>query len=237
MDTTKTRKESTLFTAAGAAFLVLALLFLWRDLNLPREHLMLVATVTAGLGAVLGRPRRWPALAPAALLATTVGSGLWYLAAKPAALLPALVVGLAAAALAVLRGFPGPTPAAARAHALRWYTLGAALLASTWALYFHFLTMGVESVGRRLVPTLVWLALGLVLFVAGRLRASAAAHVGLGLVLIALTKAIAYDTTHLHGGLRVAVLAAAGALLLFGARGLRAGDAPARPAPAGKEVA
>jgi len=92
----------------------------------------------------------------------------------------------------------------------------------------------VESVARRLVPTLLWLALGLVLFIAGRARTRAAAHVGLGLIAVALTKAVTYDTTHLQGGLRVAVLAAVGGLLLFAARGVRA---PLPGVATGKEVA
>jgi hypothetical protein len=41
-----------------------------------------------------------------------------------------------------------------------------------------------------------------------------------------VVKAACYDSTHLHGPLRVIVLAAAGALLLAGARILR------RPSPA-----
>jgi hypothetical protein len=234
MDPTTTRKESTLFAAAGAAFLGLALLFLWRDLDLPRELLMLAAAVATGLGTVLARPRRWAVAAPAALLGTTIATGLWFLAEKPAALLPALVVALAASAIAVLRGPAGQTPAARIAYQVTWYALGAALLACTWAFYFHFMTVGVESAARRLVPTLLWLALGIGLFIAGRGRTRAAAHVGFGLIAVALTKAVTYDTTHLHGGLRVAVLAAVGGLLLFAARGVRT---PLAGVVTGKEVA
>jgi hypothetical protein len=237
MDPNPTRKESTLFTAAGAAFLTLALFFLWRDLGLPRELVMLATASTTGLATVLGRPRRWPAAAPVALLGTTVATGLWYLADKPAALLPALVIALAAAGIAVLRGGSAVTPATSAADQARWYALGAALLAATWAFYFHFLTTGIDPVARRPVLTLLWLALGLALFLARAGRSTAAGHVGLALVAVALGKAILYDTTHLHGGARVAVLAAVGALLLLGARGVHRWVAPARLAGPGKEVA
>jgi hypothetical protein len=217
MDDDKGR-DTRLLLVGGAAFIALAGFFLWRDLDLPRELMLLAAAVVAGGAAALGLPRRWPALAPAAQLATTAGGALWFLADKRPSLLPALAVAAAASLVTVVRSEAGALGAGPLPHRIRWYGLGAALLAASWGLYFHFFTTGVaaDSVARRLIPTLVWLALGLALFIAGR-RRSPAGQVGLGLTAIALVKAAAYDTTHLAGGLRVTVLAAVGALLLFAA--------------------
>jgi hypothetical protein len=249
MSEPETKRDSSVLALGGAAFLALAAFFLWRDLELPRELVVLAAVVIAGTATVLGRPRRWPVLAPAALLAATAAAGLWFLGDKRPALLPALAAALVAAVAAVLRTegraeLPRPAPvdplhrhpltSEALAARLRWYGLGAALLAATSAFYFHFLTSGVaaDSVVRRLVPTVFWLALGLALFIAGERRSRDAAHVGLALVAVALGKAVAYDTTHLAGGPRVAVLALVGGLLLFAAQIARR---PAALPPAGRE--
>jgi hypothetical protein len=220
MNEARTTRDSRILAAGGTLFLGLAAFFLWRDLDLPRELVLLAGTVIAGLAAVLNLPRRWPAAAPAALLASSAIGGVWFLAAKSAGLLPALVAALVASALTVMRAEALPAPSRPPlAHQLRWYGLGASLVAATSALYFHFLTTGVaaDSVARRLIPTVIWLAIGLALYIAGRMRTVAAAQVGLGLIGLALGKAIAYDTTHLAGGLRVLVLAAIGALLVFAA--------------------
>ena len=82
------------------------------------------------------------------------------------------------------------------------------------------LTLGVadESLARRLIPTIGWLAIGLALLIAARSRASAAGRVGVGFVAVAVLKALIYDSTHLQGPLRVTVFAAVGVLLLAGAR-------------------
>jgi hypothetical protein len=219
--TKRPRNDSTVLTAAGGALLLLAGYFLWRDLDLPRTLVLLVGALAASAAAVTGRPRRWPVVGPAALAAVTLSAGAWYLAARLPGLLPTLAVGLGGSALAVARDERRGAPDAL-GRRLRMYTFGAALLGATWAFYFHFLTTGVavDSLARRLVPTLAWLGMGLALFLAGRLRATSAAtvHTGLALVAVAVTKALAYDTTHLSGGLRVGVLAGAGALLIFAAR-------------------
>ena len=88
---------------------------------------------------------------------------------------------------------------------------------------------------RRLVPTIVWLAVGLALFVAARSRgARAAVEVGGGLVAVALLKAIAYDTVHLGGLPRVAC-SARSARSCWPVGDGRAADRP--PSDAGSEVA
>src|SRR5262249_39326119 len=101
---------------------------------------------------------------------------------------------------------------------LAWYAAGTAFLAASAAFYFHFLTIDEESIVLQLVPTIAWLAVGLALLIAARNRSAAPGQVGIGLGVIALAKALFYDSTHLHGPLRVTLFAAVGALLLAGAR-------------------
>jgi len=224
--------ESTLLAVGGAGFLVLAGFFLWRDLALPPASILIAAAVAASVAAALQWPRRWPALAPAALLAVSAWGGLWYAALKLPSLLPALAVTAAGSIAAlVIRESNREWADSASARRLTWYAAGAAFLAATWALYFYLFTLGVasESVVRRLIPTIVWLAVGLALLVAGRVRSAPPAHVGIALMAIALVKALFYDTTHMYGPSRVAVLGAVGLLLLAGARMLeRAQSAPSR---------
>jgi hypothetical protein len=219
------RRDATALAAAGAAFMLLACFFLWRDLIVMREALAVVAVAVAGGAAALRRPRSLPAVGPAALLLATVAASAWYLAERTPGVLPALGAAAVVAAVAVALGDRDESAGQPLAERLRWYALGTALLAASWGLYFHFFTIGfaADTVARRLVPTLAWLTLGLSFLVAGRRRgaAPAAAEVGLGFVGIAVAKAAFYDTTHLHGPLRVVVLAAVGALLLFGSQIMR----------------
>ena len=222
--------EPTLLAVGGAGFLILAGFFLWRDLALPPAAMLIAAAALASAAATLQWPRRWPAVAPAALLAISAWGGLWYVALKSPSLLPALAVTAAGsiAALAI-RESGGGWSDSGWARRLTWYAAGAAFLVATWALYFYLFTLGVasESVVRRLIPTIVWLAVGLALLVAGRTRSAPPAQVGISLMAVALTKALFYDTTHMYGPSRVAVLGAVGVLLLSGARMLHRAQAAA----------
>lgn len=224
-----TTKEASWLGLAGGAFLALAGFFLWRDLALPREMMLTVAALVAGVATVLRWPRRLPALSPVVLMLTTIGAAAWFTLEKGPSLLPPLVVALVTAVAATVRsqrdGEKLPV------DALTWYAFGVALLAASWALYFHVFTVGfaADTVARRLVPTLGWLAVGLAFFIGGQGRVAAAAHVGLGFIAFAVGKAAFYDTTHLHGDLRVVALVAVGALLLFGSLVARRRPAPESP--------
>jgi hypothetical protein len=230
-------EDATWLKLGGAGFLALAGGFFWRDLALPPAALVLVAAGLSTLATLLRLPRRWPLVAPAAVLATVLAGGGWFLADKDPLLLPALAAALVAAIVGLVQlEHHDEWPASPLPGRLAWYGAGAAFLVATWAFYFHFLTTGIaaDSVARRLVPTIVWLAVGLGLFVAGGARRGRApVQVGAGLALVALVKAIAYDTTHLGGPLRVAVLGAVGALLLTGGQTLARAAAPG---PASKNV-
>jgi hypothetical protein len=220
--------ESTLLAVGGAGFLMLAGFFLWRDLALPPAAVLIAAAVATSAAVTMQWPRRWPALAPAALIVVSAWGGLWYAALKSPSLLPALAVTAAGSVAALaIRQSGGAWPESGWARRLTWYAAGAAFLAATWALYFHLFTLGIasESVVRRMIPTVVWLAVGLALLVAGRTRSAPPAQVGIALMAVALAKALFYDTTHLYGPSRVAVLGAGGGLLLAGARMLHRAQA------------
>ena len=222
--------ESTLLAVGGAGFLMLAGFFLWRDLALPPAAMSIAAAVAASAAAALQWPRRWPALAPAALVVVSAWGGLWYAALKSPSLLPALAVTAAGSVAALaIRESSRAWPESGWARHLTWYAAGAAFLVATWALYFHLFTIGIasETVVRRSIPTIVWLAVGLALLVAGRTRSAPPAQVGIALMTVALTKALFYDTTHMYGPSRVVVLGAVGVLLLAGARMLRRAQAAA----------
>jgi hypothetical protein len=220
MNDLTSKNSSSLLSVGGAGFLALAAIFLVRDLALPPETLLGAAALLASIAAVLGRPRRWPWVGPGGLLAVAIGGGAWYLAVTSPALLPGLALAAVGAIATVVlherRTFASPSSAA---NPLAWYAAGTAFLAASAALYFHFLTLGVadESVARRLIPTIAWLAIGLGLLVASRSRTSPPGRVGVGFIAVATVKALVYDSTHLQGPLRVTVFAAVGALLLAGA--------------------
>ncbi|HZI12287.1 MAG TPA: DUF2339 domain-containing protein [Myxococcus sp.] len=200
----------------GAGLLALAVVFLWRDLQVPRELLLaLGAALAAGLG-FLNVHRAQRLAAPIAVLACAAVGGLWYAATKEGLLLVGLALTLTAAVVAVLRSRHASTED--RVHdVLVWYGLTAAAIAASWAFYFHFLTLGIaeDNIARRLVLTLGWLVAGVALVLAGRQRgAPVVRDAGFAFVAIAVGKTLLYDTMHLHGSLRVVGLAAAGALML-----------------------
>jgi hypothetical protein len=221
MNEVTTKNSSSIFIAGGAGFLALAALFLVRDLALPPPTLLAVAALGAAVAAVLRQPRRWRWAAPAALLGLAAVGGAWFAAITSPTLLPALAVTSLGAIVSLVHHErrrdldPGDL-----ARQLAWYAAGAAFLVASAAFYFHFLTLGIadESLVRRLVPTIGWLAIGLGLSIAAGGPASAPGRVGVGFTAVAVLKALIYDSTHLQGPLRVTVFAAVGVLLLAGAR-------------------
>jgi hypothetical protein len=213
------KNSSSILAVGGAGFLALATIFLVRDLALPPETLLCAAAVAASIAAILGQPRQWPWVAPAALLAATLVGGGWYVLVTSPALLPGLAL-TAVGSIAALVLHQRRASDANLAGALFWYAAGTAFLVASAALYFHLFTLGVadESVVRRLIPTIGWLAIGLGLLIAVRSRTSPPGRIAVAYVAVAVMKALVYDSTHLQGPLRVTMFAAVGALLLTGAR-------------------
>ena len=59
-------KDATVLMLGGAGFLLLAGGFLWRDLALPAEAVLLVAALAALAATLFQLPRRWPVVPPVA---------------------------------------------------------------------------------------------------------------------------------------------------------------------------
>jgi uncharacterized membrane protein len=215
-----TKWDVRVLTAVGVGLLGLAGVFMWKDLQVPMEMLLSVAAVGATGLAFIGVPRERPIAGAIAVLTCSVFGGAWYAATKSSLLLVGLAVTLVASVIAVWRSRRQGVEQDRVQSFLVWYGLTAAVIATSWAFYFHFLTMGFaqDDVGRRLVLTLGWLVAGVALVLHGRKRGEGVIRdAGFAFIAIAVGKALAYDTTHLSGTLRVAGLAGAGLLMLGGA--------------------
>jgi hypothetical protein len=100
-----------------------------------------------------------------------------------------------------------------------WFAVIASSLSCLWSSYYQFLTpFGKEDlIERRLVFTLVLLGIGVVCTLFGRKSLLPFLGImGLTFLVAGVAKALAYDTTHLTGFLRIGVFAGGGAVLLFG---------------------
>ena len=216
MNAMTTKWDVRVLGGVGGGLLLLAVVFLWRDLQVPRELLLAVAATGAAALAFLHVPHTRGLPGPIAVLVCAVAGGLWYAATKQELLLVGLGLTLAVAAVTVLRSRAGHEPDRVR-DVLVWYGLAAAAIAASWAFYFHFLTLGIaeDNVARRLVLTLGWLVAGVALVLTARQKgAPVMRDAGFAFVAIAVGKALLYDTVNLHGSLRVLGLAAAGALMV-----------------------
>ncbi len=216
MNTATTKWDVKVLGGVGGGLLMLAVVFLWRDLQVPRELLLAVAAALAGGLAFLNVPQTRNLAGPITVLACAVAGGVWYAATKEGLLLVGLALTLAVAAVAVLRSGADAERDRVR-DVLVWHGLAVSAIAASWAFYFHFLTLGIaeDNVARRLVLTLGWLVAGVALVLTGRQRGMTVMRdAGFAFVAIAVGKALLYDTMNLHGSLRVVGLAAAGALMV-----------------------
>lgn len=204
---------------AGGGLLALAGAFLWRDLSLSPAHLV-TAGATAGVAASLVvKNRRVNGVGILALFAATIVGGGWYAAERKALLLPALGITLLGAILNAVLAYPRARALMDRLRTGQIFALlTLSTLVATTASYFHFFTLGVEGLGRRLVLSLCWSLIGVAMVVmGGKLKEGAIRYSGYAFLLAALAKVLTYDTTHLSGSLRIGVLALSGAMLLGGA--------------------
>lgn len=200
---------------AGVALWGIAAFFLWRDLEVPLEAFLGVAAVGAAGLSLARLPERLRWAGPAALLACGLAGSAWFAATTSPVLIAPLAVTLLATAVGLRR-----SPAADRVQRLvLWYALAVSVLATTGAVYFHVLTVRLmaDEVSRRLVLSAVWLGFGLATVVASlRRQESWGRDAGFAALAVAVGKIVLWDTTHLGGPLRIALLLGAGALLLLG---------------------
>ena len=99
-----------------------------------------------------------------------------------------------------------------------WFALIASSLAVSWATYFKFLTtLDDEYFLRRLAFSLFLLVIGVICTALGRKSLLPFWGVmGLTFIVAGVAKVVAYDTTHLHGLVRIGVFAGGGLVLLLG---------------------
>jgi hypothetical protein len=209
-------------TVGGASLCGLAALFLWRDLQLGSEYFLVLLALAATALGIARRPRARPELGVQLLVACAAIAALWLAAFIDGLVddsvfhwLPILLALGIALGGAIAVAFLTPSWSD-EAHAERLtYSLVAIALVASWAFYYRIFTVGfaADQVARRMVLTGVWLAAGLVLL----MRRDALATGGRVLVVAAVAKALLYDTSHLHGPLRIVLLLGAGGLLLGGA--------------------
>jgi|GEM_PF-1516977 len=207
------------FALVGAGLLTLAAVFLWRDLSLSVEYIPAFLAVLFTVAAVTRKPIE--EAGPVGLFGTALGAAIWY----GLSLQPMLLWGVGLSCLGAMAhvavNYRRELGAGRRNLAkVSWYTLAVSTLLGSGAFYFRFFTIGMAeaSLERRVVLTLAWLLVGVVLVVIGRKRPTEPLR-GSGYLffLVAVMKAFFYDTTHLSGPLRVLVLAGAGAMVLGGA--------------------
>jgi hypothetical protein len=210
--------DSGVLMAAGVVLLGLAGFFLWRDLEVRPEALVAITAAAAAAVSVAGVRKKWPLVGPIALLATVLVGGAWYGATREPVLLGALAVTFGAAVITAL-GTQAAMPSDKERYqrVLAWYGLAVAALVTSFAFYFHFLTIGIaqDELARRGVLTLAWLAAGVGFVLWGRKKGETAIRdAGFLFLAASVGKAVLYDTTHLEGMLRVGLLAIAGVVLL-----------------------
>ena len=221
--------ETHVMGLAGTGLLALAAFFLWRELQVRAEVLLVMAAVAAAVAAfALGR-LKVPLLGPVLLLGATGLGGLWYGATREPLLLAGLAVSfLAAVVLAVAdRQRPAVESGRARWHRmLSWHGVALSGLVTSFAVYFQIFDASDLSlqgfVARRALLSLGWLLGGVSLVLFGRGRhAPEVRDAGFLVLAAAVTKLLVYDTTHLDGLLRIGALAVGGGVLLASAAGVR----------------
>ena len=196
---------------AGGLFVALAVAFCWYDLHLSTQYLLAVGGGLTLALTVAARNEGTKVLVSIAIGALVMAGVVWHALTVALPLTIGLLVVGAAGIVHV-----ATTPA--QRHA--WLAGATAALGASWAAYYRFATLGfaAESTSRRLVITLAWLLGGLVGMVLGtRKDERGMRDAGALVVVVAIVKALSYDTTHLAGVARVGLCALAGVALIVGA--------------------
>ena len=228
--------ETQVMGVAGAGLMLLAGFFLWRELQVRAEVLLVLGALIAAASAVVLRRMHIQLIGPVLLLGATGLGALWYGATREPLLLGGLVVAFAAAALLAIieLGKPALESGVSRWHRmLSWHGVALGGLVTSFAVYFQVFDASDLSlqdfVARRAILSLGWLlaGVGLVLFGRSR-RATEVRDSGFLVLAAAVSKLLIYDTTHLDGLLRVGALAVAGVVLLGSAAMVRRLNSGAR---------
>lgn len=220
------KSDSQWLYGAGALLCGLATLFLWGQLAIDVEYLLLLGALIA---TALGVSKK-PDMGIYVLGAVAAISGLWFAggsylglvessAFHPLPLLLSLGLSLAGALAVVAVKWRSADD---RRAARLMYALVLIAIVASGALYYQLFTVGIaeHQVARRMILTLAWLAGGLTLIVRSGGK-SALRNPGRVLITAAFAKALLYDTTHLDGTLRILALLVTGGLLLGGAWAVR----------------
>jgi hypothetical protein len=220
----KQRLDVAALVIAGLVLWCVAAVFLWRDLKVPPEAFLGVVAVGAAILSTRRLPERLARLGPGSLLACAlIGSG-WFAVTTS----PLLIVPLGVTVVATAVGLARSTVEERHQRLLLWYALTVAVLATTFAAYFHLLTLRwmADDVGRRLVLSFLWLFFGVALVVRSlRKKETYGRDAGFAALAVTLGKILGYDTLQLGGPLRIALLLGAGTLLVAG--GLLVARSPA----------
>lgn len=206
----------------GVALLAITALLIWHEVSMDAVYLLLGGSaVTLGLSAWLER-RKTPLVGPVLTLGSVVVGAAWYAATREPVVLGALGLGFVTFAGLAWRHRERTRVPATPAHraavfqGLAWSGL-ALSLATSFHLFHGSALLDEGFHARRVIVTVAWLVSGLGFVVFGHRREDGAMFgAGSVLTVAAMGKLLLYDTTHLDGVLRIAVFAAAGALMFFG---------------------
>lgn len=217
------KSEPKVLGAVGALLLALAGFFVWQELHLATEVLMVPIAIAAAAIAWLAARKDFTLVGPLALTAVSVVAGTWYGANKEPLLLIAMSIGaVAAIAVAISTSMRERVEtASAKFHRMAaWGGVAVAGLITSFAGYFHIFnaseSAGMEDfVARRAILSLTWLLSGTALVLFGRARqATEIRDAGFLVLAASVAKLMLYDTTHLDGGIRIGALAVGGAVLV-----------------------
>lgn len=230
----KQRWDVAALVVAGLTLWTLGGVFLWRDLQVPPEIFLAVAAVGAAIASTLSLDERIRWLGPWSLLGCALVGAGWFAVTTS----PLLIIPLAVTLVASVVGLARSSLEERHYRLVLWYAFTAAALATSFTVYFHLLTVRwmADEVGRRLILSFLWLGFGVSMIVRSlRKGETYGRDAGFAALALTLGKVIVWDTTHLGGPLRIALLFGGGALLLVGgalAARLPRASAPERlPAP------
>jgi putative flippase GtrA len=233
-----TKVEAKVLGVAGVGLLALSGFFLWRELQVQAEMVVVLGAVAAAVGAFVLRRLQVQLVGPVLLLAATGVGGLWYGATREPVVLVGLALAFAAAVSFALAdrwsGERQVDSAMLRWHRFAsWHGVALSGLATSFAVYFHLFDASDlaprDFLARRALLSLAWLITGAVLVVRGRqVRATELRDAGFLVVAAAVSKLLLHDATHLDGLVRIGALALGGAVLVAAAAWVRRFNAEAR---------